>query len=190
MIINLDNNGQILLACTSERTLEELKSMGIRFTQSQIRLLTDWRLLQENEEVFKTVFPILDEDKTNHLRHQMKKGASTLGQDLREDVISLAKELHSIGREKNVYTILFSYVLDGLVWDIWEEKGILVKRKITEENPFWTGVIWAVYPPRDFACGTNRLSDKGVSLNINWSERAIPIMLPFVKDAAINSEDV
>ena len=53
---------------------------------------------------------------------------------------------------------------------------------ITAEEPLWAGEVWAVYPPRDFSMGTNSVSDKGVSLKVNWTERAIPKMGPFVAD--------
>jgi len=181
-VIKLDNNGEILLVCTLGKTVEQLNTMDIQFTQSQIRLLLDWRLLREEQGVLTTTFPILNADHTKHLRSFMKENASILGQNLREEMIALTRELQSIGREKNAYTILFSYILDDLVWDIWEEKSILPKKEITVEKPLWGGVVWAVYPPRDFSCGTNSISDKGVSLKVNWSEVAIKKMIPFVAD--------
>jgi len=156
--------------------------MGIDFTASQIRLLKDWRLLREENEILKTAFPILNEDKTKKLRSFTKKIASNLAQQLQSDIISLIDELETLQRKNNIYSILFSYVIDGLVWDHFHEKGKIKKREITVEEPFWSGEIWAVYPPRDFFCGTNVISDKGVSLKINWSEKAIKKMIPFVAD--------
>ena len=181
-IINLDNNGDILLACISGKTIDQIKSMEIDFTASQIRLLKDWRLLKEENKILKTTFPILNADKTKKLRNHPKKISSYLGENLQDDIIHLTKELKSLQREKNIYSILFSYVIDGLVWDRFIEKEILKEREITVEEPFWSGVMWAVYPPRDFSCGTNSISDQGVSLNVNWSEKAIKKMIPFVAD--------
>ena len=63
-IINLDNNGDILLACISGKTIDQIKSMEINFTASQIRLLKDWRLIKEENKILKTTFPILNADKT------------------------------------------------------------------------------------------------------------------------------
>ncbi len=181
-IINLDNNGDIILACISGKTIDQIKSMEIDFTASQIRLLKDWRLLKEENKILKTTFPILNADKTKKLRNHPKKISSYLGENLQDDIIHLTKELKSLQREKNIYSILFSYVIDGLVWDRFIEKEILKEREITVEEPFWSGVIWAVYPPRDFSCGTNSISDQGVSLNVNWSEKTIKKMIPFVAD--------
>jgi hypothetical protein len=181
-IISLDNNGDILLACISGKTIDQIKSMEIDFTSSQIRILKDWRLLKEENKILRTTFPIINADKTKKLRSHSKKISSYLGQNLQDDIIHLTKELKSLQREKNIYSILFSYVIDGLVWDRFIEKEILKERKITVKEPFWNGVIWAVYPPRDFFCGTNSISDQGVSLNVNWSEKTIKKMIPFVAD--------
>ena len=181
-IINLDNNADILLACISGKSIDDIKSMKIDFTESQIRLLKDWRLLKEENNTLKTTFPILNAEKTKRLRNYSKNISSPLGQYLKDDIINLTKELKSIGREKNIYSILFSYVLDGLVWDLFIERNKLNKREITNEKPFWSGVVWASYPPRDFSCGTNSISDQGVSLNVNWSEKTIKKMIPFVAD--------
>ena len=172
-IIKLDNNGQILLVCIPGKTIEQLKALNIPFTSSQIRLIKDWRLLRERNKVLKTTFPVFKIDKTKHLRNLMKESAIILGGNLEKDIISLKKELLLIGREKNIYTILFSYILNGLVWDGFKEKDVLSEREITIEKPFWNGVIWAVYPPRNFTCGTNTISDKGVKFIVNWSEVAI-----------------
>ncbi|MDH4222382.1 MAG: hypothetical protein OEV55_02465 [candidate division Zixibacteria bacterium] len=181
-VIKLDNNGQILVECLPGKTVQQLTDGGTQFTESQIRLLKDWGLLQEEEGILKTTFPILDVDRTNHLRKLMKESTAILSQNLKEEIISLIAELKSINRGKNAYTILFSYVLDDLVWDLWEEKEILKRREISQENPLWTGEFWVVYPARTLSCGTNSISDKGVSLKVNWSEKAIKKMLPFVTD--------
>lgn len=172
VIIELDNNGQILLACAAGKTLEQLKMEGIQFTQSQIRLLRDWRLLQKEGEVLKTTFPILNGTRSTRLRNMMNETASIIGQNLQKDITELASELLSMGREKSIYTILFSYVLDDLVWRIFENDSLIQKRKITIDKPFWSGILWAIYPPRDFSCGTNSISSKGVTLKINWSKAA------------------
>jgi hypothetical protein len=116
------------------------------------------------------------------MRGEAKQNAEKLCELAKKDVISLASVLNELKREKNIYTILFSYVFDELVWRKFKELGYIQERDITAENPFWSGVIWAVYPPREFSCGTNKISDKGISLNINWTEKAIKNMLPFVSN--------
>jgi hypothetical protein len=158
------------------------KEITLNHNQSQLELLKNFRLLNYENEVWKANFPILGETQTLELRGKAKEVAAKLGSLVEENVVSLLTSLNDLNREKNAYTILFSYVLDELVWRRFSELGYMQERSITAENPFWSGVIWAVYPPRDFACGTNKISDKGISLNVNWTEKAIKNMYPFVSD--------
>jgi hypothetical protein len=178
-ILKLDNNGDIVLQLVNGKSDKEIT---VNFTQSQLELLKDFRLLSYENDVWKTNFPILDETRTLKLRGEAKLAAEKLGELVKKNVICLTSVLNDLKREKNIYTILFSYVLDELVWRKFKELGYMQERNITAENPFWKGVIWAVYPPRDFSCGTNKISDKGISINVNWTQQAIKNMLPFVSD--------
>ncbi|RJP81148.1 MAG: hypothetical protein C4524_02420 [Candidatus Zixiibacteriota bacterium] len=181
-IIGLDNNRALLWACREGRTAAELRTAGLAFTDSQLKLLVSWRLLIDDDGLYTTAFPILEAQTTPALRGRMRQAAAEMGPDLAPGIEAFTAELRRVGREGNAYTILFSYVLDDLVWEIWEMGGLLPDREITAETPFWAGVIWADYPPRAFSCGTNTISDQGVALKVNWSEPVIPKMLPFVSD--------
>lgn len=181
-IINLDNNGEIILACVNGKTREQLQTMGIQFVESQIKLLKTWRVLREENDVLKTSFPILDADAASRLRNYSASAVPSIDQKLRSGIMRFVAILDSIGRSENSYSILFSYILDDLVWNRFQEKGFLNDREITAEMPFWAGEIWAIYPPRDFSMGTNTVSDKGIELKVNWTEKAIPKMTPFVAD--------
>jgi hypothetical protein len=181
-IIEMDNNGQIILACLAGKTRDELKSAGLSFAESQILLLKTWKLLEEKDGQLKTAFPILDADRTLKLRGRTRTAARSLGSEVQPEIVNLSRQLEAIGRRRSAYTILFSYILDGLVWDIFEQKKLLDARNLTVENPFWVGEVWASYPKRDFYCGTNSISDKGIAFKVNWAEKAIPKMAPFVAD--------
>ena len=181
-IIKLDNNGDILLACIEGSTRDQLKASSVRFVESQIELLETWRLLDEKDGILKTAFPILDARMSGRLRETTKAVVPALSRRLQPDVLKLVALLDKSGRKRNAYTILFSYILDGLVWDSFMERNLLEQRVITAEVPLWAGEVWAVYPPRAFSMGTNSVSDKGISLKVNWTERAIPKMIPFVAD--------
>ena len=181
-IIKLDNNGDILLACIEGSTRDQLKASGVPFVESQIELLETWRLIEEQEGNLKTAFPILDSLKAKRLREATKAVVPALSRQLEPDISKLVALLDKSGRKRNAYTILFSYILDDLVWESFKERNLLEQRVITAEMPLWAGEVWAVYPPRAFSMGTNSVSDKGVSLKVNWTERAIPKMMPFVAD--------
>lgn len=107
-VIKMDNNWEILLACLSEKTKEELKEIGISFTDSQIMLLQTMRLLEAKEEKLKTTMPILGSVKMRSLRKKMRDLNFKIEPELRSDVDALKTELKKIGREENIYTILFS----------------------------------------------------------------------------------
>ncbi|NIQ06539.1 MAG: hypothetical protein GWO20_12670, partial [Candidatus Korarchaeota archaeon] len=141
-IIKLDNNEEIILACVKGKTREQLQADGIEFVESQIKLLKTWRVLHEDNDILKTSFPILGTNETTQLRDHSVAAVPAISQQLRPDILRFIAVLDSIGRADNAYTILFSYVLDDLVWDRFEEKGLLRKREITTKMPFWAGVIW------------------------------------------------
>jgi hypothetical protein len=178
-ILKLDNNGDIVLQLINGKTEKEIT---VKYNQSQLELMKEFRLLKREDDIWKTNFPVLGETRTLKLRGEAKQTAEKLGALLKQDVVNLTKALSSLKREKNTYTILFSYVLDELVWRKFIKLGYMQERNITAGKPLWCGVVWAVYPPRKFSCGTNKISDKGISININWTDKAIKNMMPFVSD--------
>lgn len=181
-ILGLDSNGDIVLAARGGITRAGLRALGTPFSESQIALLTTYRLLEEKDDTLRTVFPILGPDETRQLRQRTLAVAPALARRLEPQVRDLQKELRRIGREKNAYSIIFSYVLDGLVWDEFAKRRMVRHREITAEAPLWSGEVWAVHPPRSFSPGTNSISEKGISLKVTWTKAAIPQMLPFVAD--------
>ena len=123
---------------------------------------------------------MLDSIKTVELRKYSIMLSNKLSGIISNDIIKLNNILRNINREPNIYSIIFSYVLDGMVWDHLEANSLLPNNEINVKRPFWAGEYWMLYPKREFFCGTNSISDKGYSIKVNWSERAIPKMLPFV----------
>ncbi len=183
-ILGLDNNGELLLATRSGKSSAQLQEAGIVFNESQVQLLKAWRLLEERDNILYAQVPVLDASDAQALRRQTQEAAVRIGRALEEDVVHLVATLNEQGRRKNAYSILFSYVLDGIVWDHFRENNSLSARALSAEEPFWSGEVWAIYPPRAFNSGTNSISDKGVSLKLNWSRPALKKMRPFVENIA------
>ena len=179
-VIKLDNNWELLLSLIRPKTIGTLDSINIKHTGSQLKLLEEWSLIKKGEIDYRTSIVILDSVKTNSLRSLTKKLSLQLTNVIKPKIVELSSQLKKINREENVYSILFSYVIDGMVWDYLEEEQLVNPRKISLESPFWDGEFWSLYPKRDFYCGTNSISDKGYSIKVNWSEEAIPNMIPFV----------
>jgi len=158
-----------------------LNNKEIKFNESQLRLLKNWRLLKKEDNTYRTNFPILDISQTKILRENSKVIANKFGNILQNAILKLKDILKERKREQNIYSILFSYVIDG-IWDKYEKKEMIHKREVSAEHPFWDGKIWALFPKRDFHCGTNKISDKGIQLLVNWSPGTIKNMIPFVSD--------
>jgi len=181
-ILRLDNNGEIVLAARGGVTRSQLEVLGVSFSESQIALLKTWRLLKEEGDTLASLIPILGPEDTRRLRRRIQTAASAIAAELHPAVSRLQTELGKTGRAHNAYTIIFSYVLDGLVWDEFEKHGVLDNREVTAETPLWSGYVWALYPPRTFSPGTNTISDEGISLKVAWAEATLPKMRPFVAD--------
>jgi hypothetical protein len=181
-ITRLDNNGDILLACRSPKTKEQLIEMGINITDSQLRLLEIYKLLAKNNKAYKTAFPILGPEQTAQLRKYSKDVSENLIEDIKPDVIELVNNLKKIGREKNSYSILFAYIFDGMSWSEFELKGLVHSTSIDIKNPFWAGEVYAFYPDRRFTSGTNTWTKDSSALKINWSRYANPFLSPFYKE--------
>ena len=64
-IARMDNNGEILLACLVAKTVDDLKSDGIKFKQSQLELLVDWALLEydRKKKTYRTTIHVYGTEK-------------------------------------------------------------------------------------------------------------------------------
>jgi hypothetical protein len=181
-ITRLDNNGDILLACRSGKTKEQLLETGVKITESQIRLLEIYRLLSIKNNVLKTAIPILGPRQTNKLRQHSKEVSENLVHIIKPNVIELIHDLENIGREQNAYSILFAYIFDGMSWSEFKSKGLIKSTKIDVKHPFWAGEVYAFYPDRSFTSGTNTWSEGPYALKINWSHFANPFLSPLYKE--------
>ena len=180
-ILKMDNNWELALLLRNSLKKKQIDSLGLSYISSQLKLLESWGIIDyKRDKTYQTSIQILDSLKSNKLRSLSEKKSLKLADIIAPKVIELKSYLEKIGRGKNVYSIIFSYVIDGMIWDSLEENNLIKKRDLDANKPFWSGEFWTLDSKRNFYCGTNSISDKGYSLNVNWSEKAIPKMLPFV----------
>ena len=185
-IIRLDNNGQILLAARAGITRKQLKDAGVPYAESQLQLLMEWNFLEERDRKFTTAIPMLDRREMEGLRGEVRKAAQDSLPDLQAGIARFLQQLREIRREKSAFTILFSYVLDDLVWDDFQRQKQLASRQaLTAEHPFWSGLVWATASPRAFAPGTNAYGGHGVALYVNWTHAAMGKLGPFMSGAGL-----
>ena len=114
-IARMDNNGEILLACLDAKTPGQLKSIGIPFLQSQLELLVDWNLLEydRNKKTYKTTIHVYGIEKASAIRKHVDAAVKELADELNSGLISLKNHLQRFDYEKNVFAVLYAYVLHG-----------------------------------------------------------------------------
>jgi hypothetical protein len=146
-IVKADNNWQLLFAMRNGLIQKDLDSLKIPYTQSQLLLLRSQRLLQQRQGVYKTSILILDKEQTIQLRKQSHLAAERIFPSIEKDCNELVTYLSKNNRSKNAFSILFSYVLDGLIWDKLESEKLIEER---EEKNIWSGSYWFLTPKRHF----------------------------------------
>ncbi len=180
--MRLDNNGELILACKHPKTKEELSKMNINVITSQIRLLELYNLLTVENGILTTAFPILDENQMGQIRKSTKQLAPELADFIEGDVKELSSLIKEMNWKNNAYSILFAYIVDGIVWNDFYDRDLIHARSITKEHPFWAGQVWAFLPEREFSCGTNSSSVEDYMLVVNWSHNAYPTLGLFSKE--------
>lgn len=151
--INTDNNWEILQALQTARTKQGLDSLGIKTTASQMMLLEIEGLIEKQDDNFwASLIPLFDSLQTVAVREYSRKIAGELYPEIEADCLNFTGFLNSKNLGSNAFSIMFSYVLDGRVWDY------LNPFEELESSATWSGECWALYFPREFSCGTNTYS--------------------------------
>ncbi len=173
-IVKDKNNGQILFSALNGTTRERLKADGIPFTEAQINLMHDYRLLSDSAGQLRTQIPVLGPERTTRLRARMHRLAAESGKALQVSFGDLTQAVADRGYGRSTYSIVFSYVLDNLVWD---ELGRRQHLQDLPEKPLWNGALWAIYPRRD-GPGTNSRSHGGWTLMFTWTQPVLALLHP------------
>jgi hypothetical protein len=117
-VVNYDNNLQLLKSFSEGMSRKGLDSLHIPYTESQLKLLRMFNLIRKENGKYYTNIPILDESQTIHLRTKSKQIADKITPLVATEIKELVSYLDSINRSKNAFSIMFSYVIDGLTWKI------------------------------------------------------------------------
>ncbi len=191
-IARMDNNGKILFACLEPKTADELKSYGIKFLQSQLELLVDWKLLEydRKHKTYRTTIYVYGVDKASAIRQQVNTAVKKLAEMLNTDLVSLKIYLKQTGREKSLFAILYAYVLHSYSMQQFRDE-IYRKPQLSEAHPFWNGYAWAIYPVKKFNTGVTALPVGGNQLYV-VTAAGVPRLdfkqiSAFVKDVAADN---
>lgn len=185
-VIVKGNNWDILVALKGGRTLKELKDIGIPFSQKQIDVLCALNFLEKDNKIYKSLITILNEQETIEIRDFTKDIAVNIVPLIQDDYLQLFENLKEKDFEDNIYTVFFSYIMDNIVWRMFEVNNILPKREINVEKPIWDGTIWFNYPKRDFQCGTNSRNIDSLVFASNWSELSELSLTNLDKNSVLN----
>lgn len=173
-IASADNNWEILLFCLGGKTREKLQEREIGFTESQLMLLNAMGFLEFVEdagtEKLVTTLPILGSSEKKALIQKVRDFAVEFEPEFRDDVARLKEILVKNGHEEYLFSILFSAVVDGIVWFPFRVQGFVKEFALDQDRPLFDGVYWGYYPKRHFRCGTNIALGDDVFMILNWSD--------------------
>lgn len=160
--IEADNNWEIMQALRTPHTRKHLDSLGIKNTDSQMMLLRIEGLIERNDNrEWRTTMPILDSLETVEARTFSLRIAKELYKNIKTDCVALTTYLQQEKLHENIYCVLFSYVLDGRIWQSFNDFSEL---KISAT---WEGECWALYFSREFTSGTNTYDDE---FKVCWTD--------------------
>jgi hypothetical protein len=197
-IVSADNNWQLLLSMKNGLTRKQLDSLKMPYTRSQLLLLESQRLLNKTNGIYKTTIPILDSEQTDHLRKQSRFVAGEIYPEIEKECRNLVAHLSEQNRSRNAYSILFSYVLDGLIWKRFEKEAIV---KEQDGRGIWSGNYWFLTPKRLVDCGgTNSLTNEEFVFKWNWShtenvtdelwEKNVEALFPLAQGNAVPNKEI
>lgn len=181
-VLNMDNNGDILVAMRKGVTLEEIREAGLSFNNSQIFLLGIADLIAKVDGKYVPRIAFLEPAQTAAVREHSKIAAKKILAQTRDSWRKLAETIEQSGHQDHAYAIMYAYVLDGLSWLVFERGGQLPKRR-TGKNKAWAGHIWALTPKREGAGGGTRIRGGNYALSAYLSEKTRPKMLEIFANA-------
>lgn len=185
-VVRMDSNGAILYAARISITREQLTRAGVPATSTAIQLLRDWGLLTQRGDTLRTAFPVLGGDRITQLRTDLRAAASAMLPRLRPSVDSITAALVARGTPQAAYAVVFSYVLDHLVWERFGDAAA-VPSQIDVEHPFWNGAFWAVNPKRVNAPGTNSYPIDSTSVLVTWTDSTLDLLRPLQAPATVTA---
>jgi hypothetical protein len=177
-VLKADDNGRILYAARQGATRKQIEAeIGHPVATSQLIALVDWRLLKEKDGLYTTAIPALGPDRMLPLRRALREQVDRELPALSPSVERLKTVLDRQGYSGSIYTLTFSYALDGLLWNQLRESHLLPETAPSKEHPFWNGLFLAVYPAQQSHPGTNTITpgtQETPALSLLWTDAVLP----------------
>jgi hypothetical protein len=177
-VLKADDNGRVLYLARNGATRAQIEAeIGHPVATSQLIALVDWRLLTSQNGVYKTAIPVLGPEQIGPVRAALRLQAKQALPSLLLDIESLKRALAEQGYADSLYTLTFSYALDGVFWNQLKEKHVLREVSPSKDRPFWDGSFWVSYPERKSFPGTNTISPGAKEyplLSLLWTDHVLP----------------
>lgn len=158
-----DNNWDILCAFVQPGTTAKLDSLAIPYNKSQLRLLEVGDLLACDGNIYSTKMHIFGDSETQEIRRQSKEFADSIFPAIEPEIRQLIDAFNKAGFSKQVYSLIFSYLLDNYIW----QDDLLSSPRSCEGHGTWTGAYWAMFESRKHdKIGTNGYGP----LKQNWTD--------------------
>lgn len=158
-----DNNWDILCTFRTPGTVSKLDSLNIPYNKSQLRFLMVGDLLSFSNGILKTKMPIFDNWQTSEIRAESKAFADSIFPAIEPKIKELISAFNTKGYDVQIYSLIFSYLLDGYIW----ADGKLPTINQMKSHGTWSGAYWAMYNKRpDERNGTNGYGP----LKVNWTD--------------------
>lgn len=158
-----DNNWDILCAFVQSGSAAKLDSLGIPYNRSQLRLLEVGDLLMCNNEHYTTKMHIFGKRETEQIRRQSKEFADSIFPTIESKIKRLVGAFDEAGYSQQVYSLIFSYLLDNYIWG----DEFLSSPLSCEDHGTWSGAYWAMFESRQHdKIGTNGYGP----LMQNWTD--------------------
>lgn len=172
-VIKQDDNGRLLYLAREGVSKAQLRRQGLQVSDDQLRLLQNWSLLSRIGNRYRTTFPVIGPEQMAVLRPRIRSLADEIAVHVAPEVADLRKILTEQGYADSHYAIVFSYVLDGLVWEELDHRHALPSSVPTAAHPEWNGALWAFSPARPGVEGTNEIASGPATLKSLWNDRVL-----------------
>lgn len=179
-----DNNWDILCAFVQSGSVEKLDSLGIPYNKSQLRLLEVGDLLMCNNGIYTTKMHIFGKRETQQIRRQSKEFADSIFPTIEPKIRRLVNAFDEAGYSKQVYSLIFSYLLDNYIWG----DEFLSSPRSCEDHGTWSGAYWAMFESR----GHDKIGTNGFGpVKQNWTENlgywmSVPKIMAFAREVSAN----
>lgn len=183
----MDSNGLILYLARNGVIREQLIAEGIVVTDSQLRLLSDFRLLARDGDRLTTSIPTIGPEELAGLRPSLKELGMQIAESIAPQVETVRSLLGAAGHESSSYAVVFGHALDGLLWEALRERDALPDTTLSIERPWWNGTFWAICPAREGVAGTNEHPTDIGTLVMVWTDetlQALNSLVPSMSQAS------